>query len=506
MRRTVDEAQHLAAAAEAARADAERRLAQLRPPVAPAEPAGPAQLVDQPRERAVQLEEPAERARARPLDAELALARAAPAVTPTSTEPLVADRAGDRAALRHESAMAEHRAGRADAERRAAALERELAETRRDLDEQRRRSARAYEAIELVRAELHQIRATAAATGPTTAGSGHVAERPAPAPGAVQAEQLSAALARLRERTPVAPVEEATQAPPAETPPAETPPAGAMPAEPAAVEAAPVEAAPPEPLLAVLSPAEPPPTGRASKPWLAKAFRALAAQDPLAAGRLLLALLPAQRAADPHPVAYDLVLGDLVCAHVTLASGAAHVQLDDTARPLSEVDFQLVGDLAGIARLLAAGPMRRRLRRLPSRRRLARIRGDRRRLAALDRLLGAPLTLWELYCAGVRLDPLLALTVAAVMIESGWTAGERFTIGHREAAAASPDAYLHVRDGKPPLATGEAPHGPVSTVVVCPADELLGVLAGVVGDGVKVAGEQRPVALVRQWLDRAQCG
>src|SRR5205085_9892825 len=185
------------------------------------------------------------------------------------------------------------------------------------------------------------------------------------------------------------------------------------------------------------------------KPWLAKVFRALAAHDPSEAGRLLLAMLPAQRAADPHPVAYDLILSDVLVAHVTVGSAAAHTAFDATARPRSEVDFQLVGELASIARLLTAGPVRRRLR---ARRRIARVRGDRRRLTALDRLIRAPLSLRQLHAAGVRLDPMLAFTLAGLAIEPSWTAGERFTIGHREARSPAPDAYLHVRDGKPPLA------------------------------------------------------
>jgi len=43
----------------------------------------------------------------------------------------------------------------------------------------------------------------------------------------------------------------------------------------------------------------------------------------------------------------------------------------------------------------------------------------------------------------------------------------------------------------------------VSTVVVCPADDLLGVLAG---RDARVEGEERPLAVLRQWLDRAQSG
>ena len=83
--------------------------------------------------------------------------------------------------------------------------------------------------------------------------------------------------------------------------------------------------------------------------------------------------------------------------------------------------------------------------------------------------------------------------------------GERFVIAHHERGAARPYAYLHVRDGRPPLASGQSPHAPVEAVVVCPAADLLAVLAGAVRP-VETVGEERPLTLLAQWLGRAQCG
>ena len=469
LRRAVDEARHLAAAAEARRADAEagraaaeRRLAE-RPPPEPA-PAVPPPSID--------------RARAKRIASELSLARAiatgvaAPSARATAigvtapAPPIPPARAGDSEALGLEAAMVEHRAAGlerelAEARRELAGARRDLVGARRELERQRLLCERAYDAIERVRGELARLGGDAPAEPAA----------PVPAPsGPVQAEKLSAALARLRDGTPPAIAEEAAS-----------------------------EAAAPT----TESPAHAP---RPAKAWLGKAFRTLAARDPSSAGRLLLALLPAQRAADPVPVAYDLVLGDLATALVTVSSAATQVDLGDAPRPLAEVDFQLVGDLASIARLLAAGPVRRRLGRLPLGGRLARVRGDRGRLGALERLLDAPLTLGQLHAAGVRLDPVLALTVAALIIEPAWTAGERFTIAHRDPPAPIADAYLQVLAGKPPLAGAEAPHGPVATEIVCPADELVAVLGGEPSTGVATSGDERSLALVREWLDRAQCG
>ncbi len=487
MRRAVDEAEHLAAAAKAGRLAAERRLAERPPPVAEAVEPAPA-LAVQPA--------PADNGRGRFLAAEFGLAGAAPARPPAATRGSQPPRRVDQSALALESAMVERHAARGDGERHAQALERELAgasddvadargevararselaQARRELERQRLLNERAYAAIDQVRAELARL---GAGSPPET--------QPVPAPsGGVQADKLSAALTRLRETRPPVP-----------TTPAPTTVAPATPAP--ATATGPGSAAQPT--------AEPAPSGRLAKPWLGKAFRTLAVRDGPAAGRLLLALLPAQRAADPQPVAYDLVLGDLACARVTVGSAAVHVDVGDEPRPMSEVDFQLVGDLASIARLLTAGPLRRRIGWLAGRHRVARIRGDRTRFPALEHLIDAPLSLSQLRAAGVRLDPVLAMTVAALMIEPEWTAGERFTIGHREAPAPAPDAYLHVLGGRPPLATAEPPHGPVATVIVCPGEELLGVLAGEPGARFALEGEDRPLALVRQWLDRAQCG
>ncbi len=537
MRRMVDEAQHLAAAAEAARADAVRRLAERPPPAPP------------PNVDAV---------RTRLIAAEFERARAAPPTAPAAASPPMAPlRDADRAALRLEAAMVDSHVARGEAEQRAVALERELAESRdeladtrnelvgarnelagtdtaladartalgdartalgdartelagtrteladarngladarnglvearrevadarhdaagaraelagarRELERQRLLCARAYDAIARVRGELAEIGA-----GPPA----EPVEPPAQTAEPLQADRLTAALARLRESTPTAPA-----------------------ATPVATPAAPEDAAPPPPEVAPAPPARPP------KPWLGAVFRELAARDASAAGRLLLALLPAQRAADPQPVAYDLVLGDLACAHVTVLSTSQQFDLGDTPRPLDQVDFQVVGDLASVARLLAASPGRRMLGRLPFRRRVARIRGHRERLSALEHLIDAPLTLGQLHAAGVRLDPVLAMTVAGLMIEPAWTAGERFTIGHRQPAAAAPEAYLNVRGGRAPLACAEPPHEAVASVLVCPADEVLGALGGAAA--AEVVGEERPLALVHQWLDRAQSG
>jgi hypothetical protein len=488
MRRAVDEAGHLASAAEAGRREAERRLAEPAPAVPPPPPSPPAPA-------------PESANRVASIRRELELSRAAPGPPAPAAQPS-AQRAGDHIALRQEATMADLRiaGGAADAER-VTVLEGELARAheevralrenveahrgeveaqRAELDAQRaeneaqrRRTARAYEAIDLVRGELRQLR-TSAPAAPAPGPAAVPPEPPspaAPAAGPVQPERLSEALARLRERTPVISVEEEAEA-----------------------------ARAPEPAQP-----QPPSVERPVKPWLGHVFRELTKQDASTAGHLLLTLLPAQRAADPHPVAYDLVLSDVLCAHVTVDSTAAHVDLDPTTRPLAEVDFELVGDLASIARLLAAGRLRRRLGRFVPGRRTARVRGDRRRVAALDRLIEAPLTLPQLGAAGVAFDPLLAMTVASLMIDPEWTAGERFVLAHREPQNTAPDAFLHVRDGRPVLASADPPQSRISSTIICPAAELIGVIGGSI-TAAEVTGDERPLSVLGPWLERAQSG
>ncbi|MGO9889751.1 MAG: hypothetical protein ACLP0L_17830 [Solirubrobacteraceae bacterium] len=177
MRRAVDEAEHLAAAAMAGRLAAERRLAERAPEpvvaveresaVAP-EPVVAVEPVPEPLP-------PVDNSRARLLAAEFELAGAAPARALAPTPRPKPPRAADQSALALESAMVERHAAREDGERRAQALERELAgarddvadargevararselaHARRELERQRLLNERAYAAIDQVRAEL----------------------------------------------------------------------------------------------------------------------------------------------------------------------------------------------------------------------------------------------------------------------------------------------------------------------------------------------------------------
>lgn len=233
-------------------------------------------------------------------------------------------------------------------------------------------------------------------------------------------------------------------------------------------------------------------------PWLQRALRRLLREDAAIVGRIVIHLLPAQGRAVSGTLRYDIALGGGDCRAVTVTEGEVHLSARRGPRPLADIDFMIEGDLASLGRLLLYGSLRRRLSR-----RVARVRGNRRALAALERLVRDPGALAAWPEAGVGLEPELALWLAAGMIEPAWTAGERFAIGHQ-----SPDArgraYLLVRDGARPRVSRQPPLGPVATTIRSTGEDLLALLAAGSDAHVALHGEARPVVLLRDWIARAQ--
>ncbi|MFL5830343.1 MAG: hypothetical protein ACJ76X_10530 [Solirubrobacteraceae bacterium] len=356
---------------------------------------------------------------------------------------------------------------RAIAEReRAQRVETEAAaaELARRLHEYEARCQRAYDAIDGLREQLEAVRLAYAALV-----SGPVAEPAAPEPagrlGPVERERLEAALTRLREAAP----------------PADEPAASAPAGEPAATAPQPV------------------------KPWLGPVLRRLTEGDPTRAGELLLALLPAQAAVHPEPLSYDLVLGTERCIQVTVTDGGAtKVTQADSPRDATVVAFQIVGDAAAVARLVAAGVPRRRLFR--GGRRLARVQGSRVQARVLAALTDPPVTLTGLQDAGARLDAALALTLVAGMIDPAWSRGETFTLAHREPDSTHPDAALRVSDAGSLQVDVAKLSGNPDVVIVCDSEALLPLLDGRHPAGVAVEGDATALALVQRWVKRAQSG
>ena len=117
-------------------------------------------------------------------------------------------------------------------------------------------------------------------------------------------------------------------------------------------------------------PAPEPPAGPPS-PWIAAALRRLMRDDPRTAGRLIVAMLPAQGLVTQRALRYDVVLSGGACVGVDVGDHGTVVRQHAQPRPRREVDFRVNADEEGLARLLLAGR---------GRRRGARVRGARRRV------------------------------------------------------------------------------------------------------------------------------
>jgi hypothetical protein len=354
--------------------------------------------------------------------------------------------------------------------------ETEVARLRAQIGGQRERSREAYAAIGELRGALDRLRPPEPAPGgPPVQGSAVPSIGPATAAGghAVTPDRLSDALARLRQTTE-----------PRESLISEELAPGASPG--------------PAPLPVVVSPAAP---ARVGGPTIERPFRVLARRDPDRGGRLLLGLLGAQRLAYPHPIVYDLVLGPgHGCVQVTVpTAGEVQVRTSGTPRAPEQVDLQIVGDPARLARLLGSGPLRRLLRLG-----VARVRGRREGLAALRALLALPLDLGRLPAGAAEPEPEPLLALVAAMIDPAWTAGERFTLSHTDERGRV--VYLQVRDGRRPLVSPTAPDGRIATALTGSAGELMRALWTPAEPTAIVEGDHGPLMLVRTWIDRAQAG
>ena len=398
--------------------------------------------------------------------------------------------------------LTRERAAREAAERQAQGLERDLARLRLQTGE-------AYAAIAELRGVIGSLRALVPEAPPTvdlppTMDPPLVDPPPPVDPPAPPADEPPANPADdpPADKPPTTPADD----PPAHV--ADDPVADAEPAE-RLSEAlvrlrdaiAPLETAVRRPAAArsTSAPAAPAPA-TVDRAWLRPVFAALASSVPDRAGRLLVDLLPAQRAVDPTPVAYDLMLGKgLGCVRVTVDDPGSRVVFDDEPRPRKDVDFRISGDYAALAKLMAAGRLRRRFGWG-----LARVRGGQRRLAALDALFDTRLSFGGLHAAGVRMHPRTALTVVAELIEPAWTEGANFVLGYESPPEKA--VYLVVAGGAAVVVSDDAPEGKAATRISGPAGSLECVLAGVWDEATLVLGEDEPLTLLREWINRAQCG
>lgn len=240
-------------------------------------------------------------------------------------------------------------------------------------------------------------------------------------------------------------------------------------------------------------------SGDSTRAWLAPVFARLVRSEPDAAGRLLIELLPAQGTVIAKPVSYDLLLsGGLNAVRVTAADGPPVIEAGEP-RSRGDVDFQVIGDHAALARMVIAGWRRRRFGRG-----VARLRGRRSRVAALEALVGVRLDLVELHRLGVRFRPRTALLIVAGLTDPALPASERFTLAYT--ADQDEPVYLTIQGGEPPAVTSQRPAGAIALSVAGPAGTLERVLSGDRPEGASVTGDDWPLALLRRWIKTAQSG
>lgn len=334
------------------------------------------------------------------------------------------------------------------------------------------------ERMEELRTQVEALRERAAGEPETPSGS-------------VDPERLAAALARLRatvapaletaaERGAGAAVEQhdsdapsATAPVPAESVPAETEPGEPVPAE--TVPAVPVA------------------------PWLPSALRDLAARDPEAAGRAVVALLPAQGLAVPGDLSYDLAVRRGPTYAVTVRDGATEVLERSSPRPRRERDFAARASLRGLGRW-STGRRRRGVR-------------GRRRAGPLRALAAHPLSLADLDAAGVRPDAGLAWVLVAAAIDPDWTEGNDLSVRHEVVGLERPDAVIIRAGAGAPLrvdaaASGAEDEAADATLRTTPG-AVLAALRGAPpppGEMVEEGGDREAIATLQAWIARAQRG
>jgi hypothetical protein len=238
--------------------------------------------------------------------------------------------------------------------------------------------------------------------------------------------------------------------------------------------------------------------GDAETPWFPRAFRRLAEEDPEAAGRLLLQLLPAQGLVWPEDVTYRIEVAETGTLAVSVRGGHS------TVLPLLEASEARTGeatlrcDLAGLAR---AAVVRRGWSRVGARIAAAR----NRHLRPLRALAAAPLQLSDIKRTGAEPDPLLLLRLLALAVDPVWTAKDTFTVACRWRGRTQSGCYIHIVESAPVAVSSTPPLGRVTATLTCEPGDLLDILSGAIPldhSLAKVSGDHPTLARLLEWLQR----
>ena len=227
---------------------------------------------------------------------------------------------------------------------------------------------------------------------------------------------------------------------------------------------------------------------------LRRALVALAGDDPYAAGRWLISLLPAQAAVLEDIPSYDLTVRGLGTYAVT----GADVRRIPRPRSRDQARFHLRADAAALAELLAGEEPR-----------IGRFRGrvrarGRAHVSALAPLAGTRLSLAEALRAGARLEPALVFAALPFAIPPEWTRGHSFTVAQELTQYVTRTWYVTARDGERLTVADTAP-GPPDARVTMSRRAFDALLRGEPSiDFPTVRGDRAAVAALKAWTDRAR--
>jgi hypothetical protein len=238
-------------------------------------------------------------------------------------------------------------------------------------------------------------------------------------------------------------------------------------------------------------------------PWLRGALVKLAHDDPRAATRMLLGLVPAQRALVDPPLEYDLTIRGAGTYAISVRADGAGARALAGPRPRGEAAFHVAADIVTLAELLAG--VNKRMGRWFG---TVKVTGRRRRAEQLrDALTRSGLDLGAAARAGADLDPELVFRSFTYAIHPAWTRGHRFTVAQEITGPSPLRWYVAVADGSPVAVERRPPAGPPDAVVRMSRTALTHLLRGEPaphGDRPSIRGDRAAVALLKSWTDRAQ--
>jgi hypothetical protein len=305
---------------------------------------------------------------------------------------------------------------------------------------------------------------------------------------------------------PPAAVESST--PPAAAESSAPPAAAESSAPPAAVESSPPPAPAGPPRLRIVTESTHPARGdvvgtsQREYPWLRGALVKLAHDDPHAATRLLLGLVPAHRVIVGQPLEYDLtIVGDGTYAISVGPDGARATSIAEP-RPRKQAAFHVAADVVTLAELLA-GVDKRMGRWFGS----VKVRGRKRGARTLKELLVvARLSLADAARAGAELEPDVVFRAFAYAIRPAWTKGHEFAVAQEIVDPTPQRWHIVVRNGAP-VAVERRAAAPPDAVVSMTRSTYGHLLRGEQpprGERPTVHGDRAAVAQLRAWTERAQ--